>query len=70
MVKSSEKPVAVAGIMMILALCYQVQAPQWIYAGMAGFAGAGAALWFRVEKRVTSWMPDSEFPNWLLTKMS
>jgi len=70
MVRSSEKPLAVAGFMMVLALCYQVQAPQWIYAGMAGFTGASAALWFTLEKRVASWMPDSEFPNWLLTQMS
>ena len=70
MVRSSEKPFAVAGTMAILALCYQMQVPQWVYAGVAGVGGAGAALWYTVEKRVTAWMPDSEFPNWLLTQMS
>ncbi len=55
---------------MVLALCYQLQVSQWIYAGMVGFAGAGSALWFTLEKRVAAWMPDSEFPNWLLTQMS
>lgn len=70
MKRSSEKPLAVAGTMTILALCYQLQVSQWVYAGMAGFAGTGAALWFTLEKRVATWMPDSEFPNWLLTQMS
>ncbi|NNF78918.1 MAG: hypothetical protein HKN05_12895 [Rhizobiales bacterium] len=70
MVRYTEKPIAVAGVMMILALCYQVQVPQWVYAVMAGLAGSGAALWYTVEKRVTLWMPDSEFPNWLFTQMS
>ena len=70
MLKSSEKPLWIAGFMLFLALCYQAQLPQWIYAGFAGMAGSAAGLWFVVEKRVTAWMPDSEFPNWLLTQMS
>lgn len=67
---SSEKPLAVAAAMTVLALCLQLQVSQWVYAGIAGFAGVGTAAWFNLEKRVTTWMPDSEFPNWLLSQMS
>lgn len=70
MERSSEKPVAVAEAMTVLAFCYQLQVSQWVYAGIAGFAAIGTAFWFTLEKRVTAWMPDTEFPNWLLTQMS
>ncbi len=70
MIRSSEKPLAAAGVMAVLALCYQAQAPQWIFGGLAAMAGAGTAFWFSLEKRAAAWMPDAEFPNWLLTQMS
>lgn len=70
MKRSPEKCIAVAGVMTVLALSHQLQVSQWIYAGMAGFAGIGATLWFTLEKRVATWMPDSEFPNWLLNQMT
>lgn len=70
MMRSPEKPLAVAVAMMFLALCYQLQLPQEVYAGMAGLASVGAAFWFTLEKWVSAWMPDSEFPNWLLAQMA
>lgn len=70
MTRSSEKPLAVAGVLTFLTLCYQLQAPQWLYVGGTCVVGAGAALWITLEKRVTKWMPDSEFPRWLLTQMT
>ena len=70
MTRSSEKPLAVAGAMTFLAFCYQLGVSQWVYAGLAGFAGVGTILWFTLEKRVSAWLPDSEFPAWLLTQMS
>ncbi len=70
MTRSPENPLAVAGLMTILALCYQLGAPHWVYAGLAGLTGGGIALWFTLEKRVSAWLPDSEFPAWLLTQMS
>ncbi len=65
-----EKPIAVAGVVAVLALCYQLQAPQWVLAASAGLAAMSIGAWYSLEKRVAAWMPDSEFPNWLLIQMS
>ena len=67
---SPEKPVAAAGVMAVLALCYQLGVPHWVYAGFAALAGTGAFVWFALEKRVAGWLPDNEFPAWLLTQMT
>lgn len=70
MTRSPEKPLAMAGLMTVLALCYQLGVPQWVYGGLAVLAGAGIAAWFALEKRVSAWLPDSEFPAWLIIQMS
>ncbi len=70
MIRSPEKPVIVAGVMVILGFCTQLNIPGWAYAGLAGTAGGMVAGWFALEKRVSKWLPDSEFPVWLMHQMS
>ena len=70
MTRSPEKSLIALGFMTFLGLCSQLNVPAWGYAGLAGMLGGGAAAWFALEKRVSAWLPDSEFPVWLMHQMS
>ncbi len=70
MSRSPEKPLIAAGVMAFLGLYTQLNLPGWTYAGLAGAAGGMVAGWFALEKRVSAWLPDSEFPVWLMHQMS
>ncbi|MEM8689635.1 MAG: hypothetical protein AAGF81_20085 [Pseudomonadota bacterium] len=70
MKRSAEKPLIAAGLMALVGLCVQLNLPGWAYGGLAGAAGVVVAGWFALEKRVSAWLPDSEFPIWLMHQMS
>ena len=59
------------GDMLVVAgLGYQAGAPGWVYASAAAGAAATAGAWHRLEQQAVRWMPDKDFPNWMLTNMS
>ena len=68
--KRSIRLATVAAVILIGALGYQAGIPGWAYAGAAAGAGAAIGTWSKIELRVARWMPDDEFPKWMIANLS
>ncbi|MEM7427393.1 MAG: hypothetical protein AAF441_14965 [Pseudomonadota bacterium] len=66
----SIKVAGVAAVMVIAGLGYQAGVPSWICASaITGLAATGGA-WQHLQKRAVRWMPDDDFPRWMLANMA
>lgn len=68
--KRTIKLATVAGAMLVAALGYQAGAPGWIYATAAAGSAATLGAWHEIERRAVRWMPDEDFPSWILANLS
>ena len=66
----SEKLIATGSVLFVLALCLNLNIPAWAYGATLTLAAGAASGWSLLERKMTAWMPDSQFPVWLLNQMS
>ena len=64
------KLAVVAAVMLVAAFGYQAGMPGWVYATAAAGAAATAGAWQQIEKQAVRWMPDDDFPHWMLANLS
>ena len=68
--KRSTRVAASAAVLLVGALGYQAGVPGWAYATAAAGAAATLGTWHKIEVRVARWMPDDEFPRWMISNLT
>ncbi len=68
--KRSIKLFAVAATVLVVGLGYQSGLPGWAYASVVAGTAATAGAWHQIGKKAAYWMPDKDFPHWMLASVS
>ena len=67
--KCEARIIAVACVMLFAGLCHELGASHWVLGTVVAGAAVVAASLKTVEKKASVWMPDEDFPRWMLGEL-